>query len=154
MARAQARSQRQSQARPRNASRRNGSGNRRKAPLTNARATMQRAVSGDVAAMRAEVDDMISSLEERIDRINALTKRGAGHAADGVNDLVLNAISGLTGQVANRAKNNANSMSNKVARLGTNALRRVVREIDRRPLLTVAIAAGIGFAVAMARRPE
>ena len=45
-------------------------------------------------------------------------------------------------------------MSDEVAKLGTNALRRVVSEIDRRPLLTVAIAAGIGFIVAMARRPE
>lgn len=134
--------------------RRNGSTARRKATLSNARRTMQRAVSDDVAAMRAEVDDMIASLEERIGRINALSKQGADHAADGVNELVLNAISGLTGQVADRAKDNAMSMSDEVAKLGTNALRRVVREIDRRPLLTVAIAAGIGFIVAMARRPE
>jgi ElaB/YqjD/DUF883 family membrane-anchored ribosome-binding protein len=134
--------------------RRNGSTARRKATLSNARRTMQRAVSDDAAAMRAEVDDMIASLEERIGRINALTKQGAGHAADGVNELLLNAISGLTGQVADRAKGNAMSMSDEVAKLGTNALRRVVREIDRRPLLTVAIAAGIGFVVAMARRPE
>ena len=67
---------------------------------------------------------------------------------------MLNAISGLTGKVAVRAKDNAKSMSDEVAKLGTNALRRVVSEIDRRPLLTVAIAAGIGFIVAMARRPE
>jgi ElaB/YqjD/DUF883 family membrane-anchored ribosome-binding protein len=127
---------------------------RRKAPLSDTRATIQHAVSDDVAAMRAEVDDLISSLEQRIDRINALTKRGASHAADGVNDLVLNAISGLTGQVATRAKNNAKSMSDEVARFGTTALRRVVREIDRRPLLTVALAASIGFAIAMARRTE
>jgi ElaB/YqjD/DUF883 family membrane-anchored ribosome-binding protein len=134
--------------------RRNGSSARRKTNLASARTTMQRAVSDDVTAMRAEVDDMIASLEQRIDRINALTKQGAGHAADGVNELVLNAISGLTGKVAVRAKDNAKSMSDEVAKLGINALRRVVSEIDRRPLLTVAIAAGIGFIVAMARRPE
>jgi ElaB/YqjD/DUF883 family membrane-anchored ribosome-binding protein len=134
--------------------RRNGSTARRKSTLSNARNTIQRAVSDDVAAMRAEVDDMIASLEQRIGRINALTKQGAGHAADGINELVLNAISGLTGQVADRAKGNAMSMSDEVARMGSQALRRVVREIDRRPLLTVAIAAGIGFVVAMARRPE
>jgi len=134
--------------------RRNGSTARRKSNLSNARTTMQRAVSDDVTAMRAEVDDMIASLEQRIARINSLTKQGAGHAADGMNELVLNAISGLTGQVADRAKDNAKSMSDEVAKLGTNALRRVVTEIDRRPLLTVAIAAGIGFIFAMARRSE
>jgi hypothetical protein len=144
------------QTRPRSETRtprRNGATRRKRSLSSNARATMQRAVSDDVAAMRAEVDDLIVSLEDRIDRINALTKRGAGHAADGVNDLVLNAIASLTGQVADRAKDNAKSMSDEVAKIGTNALRRVVREIDRRPLLTIALAAGIGFVVAMARRP-
>lgn len=94
--------------------RRNGSNARRKSTLSNARGTMQRAVSDDVAAMRAEVDDMIASLEERIGRINELTKQGAGHAADGVNELVLNAISGLTGKVADRAKGNAMTMSDEI----------------------------------------
>ena len=149
------------QTRPRSATRnprRNGAARRKtslsKAGLTEARATMQRAVSDDVTAMRAEVDDLILSLEERLDRLNALTKRGAGHAADGVSELVVNAIAGLTGQVADRAKGNANSVSDQMAELGTNALKRVVREIDKRPLLTVAIAAGIGFIFAMARRPS
>ncbi len=149
MARAQARSRNDGRTR-----RRNGATARRKPALPNARATMQRAVSDDVADMRAEVDDLILSLQERIDRINALTKRGAGHAADGVSELVVNAISGLTSQVADRAKGNANSVTDEVAKLGTNAMRRVVREIDKRPLLTVAIAAGIGFIFAMARRPS
>ncbi len=149
MARAQTRQRRETRTPRRNAA---GAG-RKRSLSSNARATMQRAVSDDVAAMRAEVDDLIVSLEDRIDRINALTKSGASHAADGVNDLVLNAIASLTGQVAERAKGNAQSMSDEVAKLGTNALRRVVREIDRRPLLTVAIAAGIGFVFAMARRP-
>lgn len=135
--------------------RNNGStAGRRKANAVNVRATMQGAVSEDVAAMRAEVDSLIQSLEERIARINELTKRGATHAAGGVNDLVVSAISGLTSQVAGRAADNAATVSDEVAKLGTDALKRVVRVIDRRPLLTVAIAAGIGFVFAMARRSE
>ncbi len=149
MARAQARSRSGGRSR-----RKNAAASRPKRNISSPRATMERAVSDDVAAMRAEVDDLIQSLEERLDRINALTKRGAGHAADGVSELVVNAISGLTGQVADRAKGNANSMSDQIAELGTNAMKRVVREIDKRPLLTVAIAAGIGFIFAMARRPS
>ncbi len=145
MARAQARSRSESP-------RRNAAPSRRKQTLSSARNTMQRAVSDDVAAMRAEVDDLVASLEERLDRLNTLTKRGADHAADGINELVVNTIAGLTSQVADRAKSNANTVSDEMARLGTNAIRRVVREIDRRPLLTVAIAAGIGFVFAMARR--
>lgn len=120
----------------------------------NARHVMGEAVAGDVAAMRAEVADMIASLDERIERLNLLTKRGASHAAAGANDIVLDAISNLTSRVTGSAQSNAQAASDEVARFGHQAIRRVVREIDQRPLLTLAIAAGIGFIAGLARRPE
>ena len=122
--------------------------------LARARSTMEDAVGGDVAAMRAEVDDMISALEERLNRLNQLTKRGAVHATEGANDVVLNAISGLTGQVTDRMQNNVKSVSDDVAKLGNQALKRVVAEIDQRPLLTLAIVAGIGFIAGLVRRSD
>ena len=115
---------------------------------------MQGAVGDDVAAMRAEIDDMIASLEERIQKFNQITKLGAAHATEGANDVLLNAISGLTGQMTGRVQSTAESVSDDVARFGGQALKRVVTEIDKRPLLTLAIAAGIGFLAGLARRPE
>ena len=119
-----------------------------------ARHVMGEAVAGDVAAMRAEVADMIASLDERIERLNRLTKQGATHAAESANDIVLNAISDLTGRVTDKAQVNARAASDEVAKFGNQALKRVVQEIDQRPLLTLAIAAGIGFIAGLARRPE
>ncbi|MGD9923686.1 MAG: hypothetical protein AB7V13_19935 [Pseudorhodoplanes sp.] len=119
-----------------------------------ASAVMGDAVAGDVAAMRAEIADMISSLDERINRLNQLTKQGAAHAADGANDIVLNAISDLTGRVTGRAQAGVSSASDEVAKFGTQAVKRFITEVDRRPLLTLAIAAGIGFIAGLARRPE
>ena len=127
---------------------------RRTSTLSRARNAMQNAVGDDVAAMRAEVDQLIGDLEERIDRLNRLTKRGAEHAAGGANDFVMNAISGLTGSLAGRAESNAKSMSDEVAKMGNQALHRVVTEIDKRPLLTLAIVAGIGFIAGLARRAD
>jgi ElaB/YqjD/DUF883 family membrane-anchored ribosome-binding protein len=115
---------------------------------------MKNAVADDVSAMRAEIDDMIASLEQRINRLNQLTKQGAAHATEGASDVVLNAISGLTGQMAGRMQGNVGAVSDEVAQMGTTALRRIVGEIDKRPLLTLAIAAGIGFIAGLARRPE
>jgi ElaB/YqjD/DUF883 family membrane-anchored ribosome-binding protein len=112
------------------------------------------AVAGDIAAMRAEVADMIASLDERINRLNTLTKQGASHAADSANDILLNAISGFTGRATQQAQAGISSASDEVAKLGTTAVNRFVREIDKRPLLTLAIAAGIGFIAGLARRPE
>jgi ElaB/YqjD/DUF883 family membrane-anchored ribosome-binding protein len=112
------------------------------------------AVAGDIAAMRAEVADMIASLDDRITRLNKLTKQGASHAAESANDIVLNAISGLTGRATEQAQAGMASASDEVAKFGTQAVNRFVREIDKRPLLTLAIAAGIGFIAGLARRPE
>lgn len=112
------------------------------------------AVAGDIAAMRAEVADMIASLDERITRLNKLTKQGASHAAESANDIVLDAISGLTGRATAQAQAGVASASDEVAKFGTQAVNRFVREIDKRPLLTLAIAAGIGFIAGLARRPE
>lgn len=121
---------------------------------SSARLAMGEAVGGDIAAMRAEVADMIASLDERIERLNRLTKQGAAHAAEGANDIVLNAISGLTSRMTGRAEAGVSAASDEVAKFGSHAIDRVVREIDRRPLLTLAIAAGIGFFAGLARRPE
>jgi ElaB/YqjD/DUF883 family membrane-anchored ribosome-binding protein len=115
---------------------------------------MREAVADDVAAMRTEIDDMIASLEAKIDRLNSITKRGATHAAEGANDIMLNAISGLTGQMTGRMQDTAKSASDEVARFGNQALKRIVTEIDHRPFLTLAIAAGIGFIAGLARPRE
>lgn len=120
----------------------------------NVRRVMNEAVGSDIAAMRAEVADMIASLDERIERLNRLTKQGAAHAAEGANDIVLGALSDLTNRVTGRAQANVASASDEVAKFGSQAIDRVVREIDRRPLLTLAIAAAIGFIAGLARRPE
>jgi len=115
---------------------------------------MKRAVADDVAAMRAEIDDMIAALEARIDRLNRITKQGATHAAEGAGDVMRNAISGLTGQIAGHMGGNAGAASDEVARFGNRAIKRIATEIDHRPWLTLAIAAGIGFIAGLARPRE
>lgn len=133
--------------------RKNGSAQRRRKSPT-ASSIMNEAVAGDVAAMRGEIDDMIASLQAKIDRLNSISKQGATHAAEGANDIVLNAISGLTGQMSGRMQNTAKSASDEVAKFGSQALKRIVSEIDHRPFLTLAIAAGIGFIAGLARPRE
>jgi ElaB/YqjD/DUF883 family membrane-anchored ribosome-binding protein len=118
--------------------------------LARARAAMSKAVTPDLADMRAEMQQLMSDLEDRIDRFNALTKRGAGHAVDGVNDLVYGAFNSVT----DRVRENTRAVSEDAAKLGNQALREVGAQIDKRPLLTLAIAAGIGFIAGLARRPD
>ena len=109
---------------------------------------MTRAVSGDARALQQEIGHLVRDLEDRLERLNKLTQRGASHAVNGVTDLVAGAVNGLTG----RFRNGARDVTKDAAKLGGQALRRVASEVDRRPLLTLAIAAGIGFLAGLARR--
>lgn len=118
--------------------------------LARARKVMTQAVTPDIADMQAEVRQLMSDLEDRIERLNLLTKRGAGHAVDGVNDLVYGAVSGAT----DRVRDNAQSVTDDVTKMGSQAMRDVAAQIDKRPLLTLAIAAGIGFIAGLARRQD
>ena len=128
--------------------RKTGNGKHARSVISRARNVMTRAVSGDAKALQQEVGQLVRDLEERLERLNKLTQRGASHAVGGVNDLVFGAISGLTGRVGNGAR----GVTSDAAKLGNQALRRVATEIDRRPLLTLAIAAGVGFLAGLARR--
>ena len=132
----------------RNGNRKIRSGKRVTSVLSRARHAMTRAVSGDAQALQQEVRQLVSDLEDRLERLNRLTQRGASHAVESVNDLVAGAVSGLTGRV----RNGTRDVTKDVAKLGNQALRRVASEIDRRPLLTLAIAAGVGFLAGLARR--
>ena len=126
---------------------------RRAAPrstLARARSVMTQAVSPDIAEMQAEVRQLMSDLEDRIERLNMLTKRGAEHAVDGVNDLVYGALSGVTGRV----RDGARAVSDDATKIGNQAINQIATQIDKRPLLTLAIAAGIGFIAGLARRQD
>ena len=79
-----------------------------------------------------------------------LTKRGADHAVDGVNDLVYGAMSGVT----DRVRDNARAISDDAAKISNQAIGTIASQIDKRPLLTLAIAAGIGFIAGLARRQD
>lgn len=150
-----ARGQAQTEAATTKTRRRNGSAQRRRKTTTSrARGIMREAVADDVAAMRAEIDDMIASLEAKIDRLNRISKQGAAHAAQGANDVMMNAISGLTGQVTGQMQDTARNASDEVAKFGNQAIKRIVSEIDHRPFLTLAIAAGIGFIAGLVRPRE
>lgn len=111
---------------------------------------MPKAVRPDIAAMQAEVRQLMTDLEDRIERLNMLTKRGAEHAVDGVNELVVGAVTGATKLV----RESAETVTDDATKFSSQAIREVAAQIDKRPLLTLAIAAGIGFIAGLVRRPD
>lgn len=107
-----------------------------------------RTSSDDLADIEREISQLMRDIETRVSRLNSLTRRGASHAASEAGDFVSDTLS----ESAERLRNGANAVTDEAARLGSDALRRVEDEVGQRPLLTLAIAAGIGFLAGMAGR--
>ena len=93
-----------------------------------------------------EIGQLMRDIEARVGRLNALAKRSAKGAAEDASEFVSDTAS----DAADRMRNGANSVSDEAARLSGDAVKRIEDEIGQRPLLTLAIAAGIGFLAGMA----
>jgi len=105
-------------------------------------------VSEDIADIEREIGQLMHDIEARIGRLNALAKRSAKGAAEDASEFISDTVS----DAADRMRNGANSVSDEAARLSGDAVKRIEDEIGQRPLLTLAIAAGIGFLAGMAGR--
>jgi ElaB/YqjD/DUF883 family membrane-anchored ribosome-binding protein len=75
---------------------------------------------------------------------NALTK-----ASNQVGDMVADRLT----EVATKFRGGATSVTG-AARMGTGAIQRIGQELERRPLMTVAIALGIGFLAGLTGRRD
>jgi ElaB/YqjD/DUF883 family membrane-anchored ribosome-binding protein len=108
----------------------------------------KRTSSDDITDIEREISLLMRDLESRIGRLNTLTRNGASHAASEAGDFVSETV----GNATDALRNGANALGDEAARYGNDALRRVEEEVEQRPLLTLAIAAGIGFLAGMAGR--
>ena len=114
------------------------------------------------AANVGELEKTIRNLEKRIayltssqgirsavsgatSEVGRVVTRASNNVGDMVGDMLTD--------VAGRTRGSATAVTG-VARSGANALSKVATELERRPLMTVAIAVGIGFLAAMVGRRE
>jgi ElaB/YqjD/DUF883 family membrane-anchored ribosome-binding protein len=111
-------------------------------------------VSGDVNAMQTEIRHLVGDLQDRLTRLNGISRKGASHASEGVQDFISDTLDQFTSkavsQLATRAQDGMSDLTDEATRMSNKAIKRVSREIDRRPLLTLAIAAGVGYLAGMA----
>jgi ElaB/YqjD/DUF883 family membrane-anchored ribosome-binding protein len=110
--------------------------------------TRKSTVSDDITSIEREIGQLMADIETRVGRLNTLTRKSAAQAANGASEFVSDTISDAAGHV----RNGASAVSDEAARLSTDALRKIEEEVGQRPLLTLAIAAGIGFLAGIAGR--
>jgi len=112
--------------------------------------------------MSSEMADMgrrMRSLEGRLERTgNSAASRASSafsRTADGVGDTLATAFGHLAEQFRNGSRltgDDAQRFARDAAKMGNDALRRLSREVEHRPLVLLAVAAGVGFLVGMAGR--
>jgi ElaB/YqjD/DUF883 family membrane-anchored ribosome-binding protein len=115
-------------------------------------------VSGDLNAMQAEIRHLAGDLQDRLNRLNAISRKGASHASGSVQDFIAETLDTLTSravsQLAEPIQEKFGDLTDEATRMSNKALKRVTREVDKRPLLTLAIAAGVGYLAGMAMKRD
>jgi ElaB/YqjD/DUF883 family membrane-anchored ribosome-binding protein len=112
-----------------------------------------RAITADIG----EIDQRLRALEKTLERLGGRASASAGQAADRLGEAVASALS----TIADRFRNGAGSIGDEAAKLGNRlggeatklgdvALRRLSHQVEHRPLVTLAVAVGVGILVGMA----
>ena len=100
----------------------------------------------------ASIESLIADLETRLQDLNGTVRKKAVGASSDINDFVGQALAGIMERMRDSSENLPEDVVHRAGKAGTDAFRRIAREIEHRPLLLLAIAAGLGFAFGMARK--
>ena len=116
--------------------------------------------SASPAERIADLERLVHDVEHRLARLRRTASRGrreAPAAFDRWGDTVTGALNEVAGRIRGRADSagsDAAQLGEEALRLGNDALRKLTRDVEQRPLLMLAIAAGVGALAAglLARR--
>lgn len=100
----------------------------------------------------AAIEDLISDLEKRLRRLSNSASREASGASDEISDFVSEALQRIMTHVRKSATEAGQSLADEATRLGSGAFHKLGDEVEQRPLLMLAAAAGIGFLAGLANR--
>src|ERR1051325_7671279 len=112
-------------------------------------------------ARAADVDRMLDDVERRLSRLSNMLPAAASSKTDRLSETIASTLN----DIADRFSSRARSVSRDAGRMGERftadamdygdqALRRVARGVEQRPLVTLAIAVGIGaLAAGLLARP-
>ena len=111
-----------------------------------------RAAKSAAADEIAAIEDLMSDLEKRLRRLSGTARNEAAGASGDVRDFVGEALDRIMNRVRESASDVTSSVANEASRLGSDAFKRLTDEVEQRPLMMLAVAAGIGFLAGLANR--
>lgn len=111
-----------------------------------------RAAKSVAAEEIAAIEELMSDLEKRLRRLSGTAKAEASGASGEVGDFVSEALERIMSRVRDSAAGVTHSVAEEATRLGSDAFKKLTDEVENRPLMMLAVAAGIGFLVGLANR--
>jgi len=94
------------------------------------------------------IERRLRLLEQQLERVGGRTSASTAEVAERAGA----AIAPVLSSIADRFRGGPHSMSDEAAKLGNDALRRLSNEVEHRPLVTLAVAVGVGILVGLASR--
>lgn len=111
---------------------------------------------GKVGATTGEeieaIKELMADLEKRLHRIGGTAKSEVSGGAGDISDFVNEALAGIMERVRGGAASASDAVADRAANISGDALKKIVAEVETRPLTMLAIAAGIGFLFGISRR--
>lgn len=109
-----------------------------------------------VAASTAEeieaIKELMGDLETRLRRLGGTAKSEVSGGASDISDFVNEALAGIMSRVREGAGTVSETVADKASAAGSDAVKKIVNEVEARPLTMLAIAAGIGFLFGITKR--
>lgn len=110
--------------------------------------TAKPATADEIAA----IEDLMSDLEKRLRRLSESARREVSGGSSDVSDFVSEALAGIMKRVRASAADVGQSVADEASQYGTDAIKKLNEQVEQRPLIMLAIAAGIGFLAGLANR--
>ena len=111
-----------------------------------------RAAKSAAAEEIAAIEELMSDLEKRLRRLSNTARSEASGASGEVGDFVSEALERIMSRVRDSAAGVTHTVAEEASRFGTDAFKKLADEVEHRPLMMLAVAAGIGFLAGLANR--
>ena len=111
-----------------------------------------RATKSAAAEEIAAIEELMSDLEKRLRRLSGSARSEASDASGEIGDFVSETLDRIMSSVRDSATGMRQTVAEEATRVGSDALKKLTDEVEHRPLVMLALAAGIGFLAGVANR--
>lgn len=102
----------------------------------------------------AAVEDLMHDLESRLRRLNSKAKTETSGGADDIAEFVSQTLGRIAAQVRDTADAATDRLAEDATEAGTDMVRKIWQEMERRPMTTLAIAATAGYLLGLIGRQD